>query len=129
MKTYLLARTCHELVLRGFHVALIHDTEVSIQPLTTKGVEALGSMLSTDAQLRTAIPLRASPQVVASLLVEDQSPILDIFSAQARTIHEVPDRVRQATINIHIATPRNYCYCLIYHAFCCAALCTGDRLR
>jgi hypothetical protein len=71
MKTYLLARTCDRLVKMGFHVVIIHDAEVSIQPLTVKGLEALRSMLSTDAQLRTAIPLQASPSVVASLLVND----------------------------------------------------------
>lgn len=71
MKTYLLARTCDMLVKKGFHVVIIHDAEVSIQPLTAKGVEALRSMLGVECQLRTAIPLRASPQVVASLLVED----------------------------------------------------------
>ena len=68
MKTYLLARTCDMLIRQGFHVVIQED---SIQPLTAKGVEALRSMLSTNAQLRIAIPLQASPSVVASLLVED----------------------------------------------------------
>lgn len=58
------------LIRQGFHVVIIQGAEVSIQPLTEKGLVVLRSLLG-ECRLRTAIPVQASPQVVASLLVTD----------------------------------------------------------